>query len=419
MPFSKRVSVAHQPGEFAALLEQEKSKRGVICDLTISNPTQAGLPYDNQEIVAALTDPDMMTYTPQPLGQRAARNTLASLWAGRNVSVAADQIALTSGTSEAYGYLFKLLCDPGDDVLVPEPSYPLLSELARYESVVLSPYRLAYDGAFHVDIDSVRAAIGPRTRAIVCVSPNNPTGTYVKEEEFRQLFQLGLPLISDEVFSAYALNGARHPSALEVAQSSPCPELVFVLDGLSKFAGLPQVKLAWLTAVGPKAKVRAAMHHLEFLLDAYLSVATHTQLALPRLLQVSHTTRNAILARIHRNLACVQARVAGSAVTLLSVEGGWSVPLRLPELSSDSDWALGLVRDCQVLTQPGWFYDFQMDSVLVLSLLTPEQKFEQGLSQLLAYVDDRIRRESPRPAGASAVLHGVPERQDALRHGAE
>jgi hypothetical protein len=408
MQFSKRVMTAHQPGEFAMALEREKSTGGVSCDLTISNPTQAGLPYDTPEILAALADAEMMTYAPHPLGHRDARNTLASLWAGRNVSVSADQIALTSGTSEAYGYLFKLLCDPGDDVLVPEPSYPLLSELARYESVTLSPYRLAFDGAFHVDIDSVRAAIGPRTRAILCVSPNNPTGTYVKEDEFRQLFQLGLPVISDEVFLAYPLGGARHASALEAAQSGACGELVFVLDGLSKYAGLPQVKLSWITAVGPKAKVRAAMDHLEFLADAYLSVGTQTQLALPRLLQVSHTTRNAILARIHRNLACVEARVAGSTVSLLGVEGGWTVPVRLPQLLSDSDWALGLLRDCQVLTQPGWFYDFDMPSVLVLSLLTPEPKFEQGLSQLLAYVDDQIRRDTPRYGSASATAHEAP-----------
>jgi hypothetical protein len=408
MQFSKRVMTAHQPGEFAMALDREKSAGGVSCDLTISNPTQAGLPYDAPEILAALTDTEMMTYVPHPLGHRDARNTLASLWAGRNVSVSADHIALTSGTSEAYGYLFKLLCDPGDDVLVPEPSYPLLSELARYESVTLSPYRLAFDGAFHVDIDSVRAAIGPRTRAILCVSPNNPTGTYVKEDEFRQLFQLGLPVISDEVFSAYPLGGARPGSALEAAQSGACAEVVFVLDGLSKYAGLPQVKLSWITAVGPKAKVRAAMDHLEFLADAYLSVGTQTQLALPRLLQVSHTTRNAILARIHRNLACVEARLAGSTVSLLGVEGGWTVPIRLPQLLSDSDWTLGLLRDCQVLTQPGWFYDFDMPSVLVLSLLTPEPKFEQGLSQLLAYVDDQIRRDAPRYGSASATAYEAP-----------
>jgi aspartate/methionine/tyrosine aminotransferase len=286
--------------------------------------------------------------------------------------------------------------------------YPLLAELARYESVTLTPYKLAFDGAFHIDTDSVRAAIGPRTKAIACVSPNNPTGTYVKEDEFRTLFELGLPVISDEVFSAYPLGGVRHPSALEVAQSMACSELVFVLDGLSKYAGLPQVKVSWVTAVGPKAKVRAAMHHLEFLADAYLSVGTHTQLALPRLLQVSHTTRNAILARTHRNLACVVARLAGSAVSLLPVEGGWSVPIRLPDLASDSDWTLGLLRDCRVLTQPGWFYDFDMGSVLVLSLLTPEPKFEQGQSQLLAYDDDQIRREAPRYASASRTVHEAP-----------
>lgn len=392
MQFSKRVTVAHEPGEYALAIEREKGSGEGVCDLTVSNPTQVGLPYETDEILSALADAEVMNYSPHPLGLRAARNTVASLWASRNVSASADQIALSSGTSEAYGHLFKLLCDPGDAVLVPEPSYPLFSELARYENVELVPYRLAFDGAFHIDFESVERALGPKVRAILCVSPNNPTGTYVKEDEWRRLLGLGLPLISDEVFSAYPLGGKRYPSALEVAQSSASDQLVFVLDGLSKYAGLPQIKVAWTTVVGPKAKVREAMHHLEFILDAYLSVGTHTQLALSRLIQVSHTTRNAILARIHRNLACAQSRVQGTSISLLPVEGGWSIPIRLPALMSDSDWALGLLQKCRVLTQPGWFYDFDESSVLVLSLLTQEQRFEQGLSQLVAFVDDQLRR---------------------------
>lgn len=414
MQFSTRATVAHEPGDFASAVEREKEAAESLCDLTVSNPTQVGLPYETREILAALSDPDVTQYAPHPLGLRSARHALASVWAARNVSVSADQIALTTGTSEAYGHLFKLLCDPGDAVLVPEPSYPLLAELARYEGVSLEPYRLAFDGAFHVDFDSVQKAIGPRTRAIVCISPNNPTGTYVKEDEFRRLFAFGLPLISDEVFSAYPIGGARHPSALEVAQTAPSEQLVFVLEGLSKYAGLPQIKAAWTTVAGPRELVRQAMHHLEFILDAYLSVGTHTQLALPRLLQVSHTTRNAILARLHRNLSCAQARASGSPISLLPVEGGWSVPIRLPSLLSDSEWALGLLRQTGVLTQPGWFYDFAEESVLVLSLLAPEQKFEQGLSQLLAFVDDELRRtgasreSSPRGAAAPGLAQGLP-----------
>jgi alanine-synthesizing transaminase len=402
MQFSTRVMVAHEPGEFALAVEREKAALETLCDLTVSNPTQVGLPYETAEILTALADSEVMNYAPHPLGLRAARNALASLWASRNVSAAADQIALTSGTSEAYGHLFKLLCDPGDSLLVPEPSYPLLGELARYEGVSLLPYRLAFDGAFHIDFESIEKAITPRTRAIICVSPNNPTGTYVKEDEWRRLLQLGLPLISDEVFSAYPVGGKRYPSALEVAQTHASDQLVFVLDGLSKYAALPQIKAAWTTVVGPKAKVRETMRHLEYILDAYLSVGAHTQLALPRLIQVSHTTRNAILARIHRNLVCAQSRVQGTTVSLMPVEGGWSVPIRLPALMSDSEWALGLLRQCGVLTQPGFFYDFTEGSVLVLSLLTAEQRFEQGVSQLVAYVDDQMRRSAGKDASRSA-----------------
>lgn len=403
MQFSTRVKVAHEPGEFALAVEREKAAAETLCDLTVSNPTQVGLPYETAEILTALADTEVMNYAPHPLGLRPARNAIASLWASRNVSAAADQIALTSGTSEAYGHLFKLLCDPGDSLLVPEPSYPLLAELARYEGVTLVPYRLAFDGAFHIDFESIEKAMTPRTRAIICVSPNNPTGTYVKEDEWKRLLQLGLPLISDEVFSAYPLGGRRYPSALEMAQTLATDQVVFVLDGLSKYAGLPQIKVAWTTVVGPKAKVREAMHHLEFILDAYLSVGTHTQLALPRLIQVSHTTRNAILARIHRNLACAQSRVQGTTVSLLPVEGGWSVPVRLPALMSDSEWSLGLLRQCGVLTQPGWFYDFAEGSVLVLSLLTAEQRFEQGMSQLVAYVDDQMRRSTGKDASRNSA----------------
>jgi alanine-synthesizing transaminase len=398
MQFSKRGTIASETSDYFKTVEQAKAASTSLCDLTQSNPTLAGLPYESEQILAAFSDAAGLSYEPTALGARSARNAVASLWAGRNVSVAPDQVLLTSGTSEAYGYLFKLLCDPGDEVLVPEPSYPLFSELARYESVRLVPYRLAFDGAFHIDFDSARSALGAKTRALIAVSPNNPTGTYVKANEWQQLFQLGLPIISDEVFAAYPLTSQRYPSVLEVAQTEGAP-LVFALDGLSKYAGLPQVKVAWLTVGGAKAEVRAALHQLEYIADSYLSVSAQAQLALPRLLQVSHVTRNAILSRIHRNLACARSRTANSAISLLPPEGGWSIALRLPDVMSDTDWTLGLLKQHQVLTQPGWFYDFTPGAVLVLSLLAPEHLFERGISQLTAHVEDQLRR--------SATSHAV------------
>lgn len=390
--FSKRAQVADEPSEYSCEVERLKQLADDLCDLTVSNPTQAGLPYETAQILESLSESASLSYSPTPLGLTAARNSAASLWASRNVSVAPDQILLTSGTSEAYGYLFKLLCDPGDEVLVPEPSYPLFSELARYDAVTLKPYRLGFDGSFYIDFDAIERARGPRTKALIAVSPNNPTGTYVKEDEWRRLFALGLPVISDEVFSAYTLGGVRPPSALDVAQTSGAETLVFVLDGLSKYAALPQIKVSWITASGPRGELDRVMRHLEFIADAYLSVNVAAQLALPRLLQVSHTTRNAILMRINRNLACAQARTAGSPVSVLPVEGGWSAPLRLPSFSTDSEWSLGILEQCQVLTQPGWFYDFDEAAVLVLSLLTPEAHFEQGVSKLVAYAEDQARR---------------------------
>jgi aspartate/methionine/tyrosine aminotransferase len=292
---------------------------------------------------------------------------------------------LFCSTSEAYSLAFRLLCDPGDRVLVPRPSYPLLEHLARADSVELAPYRLAYDGAWHVDLADLRAkAREPRVRAIVCVSPNNPTGSFASRAEADALAALDLPIVSDEVFAAYPLahDAERADSLLDAAARAP---LVLALGGLSKYAALPQLKLAWMIAAGREAP--EALARLEITADAYLSLATPVQLALPEIFASARATRDAIRARLARNLAELARAVAGTAATLLRVDGGWYAVLRLPATRSDDEWALALLEQRAVLVQPGWLYDFEGGPFAVLSLLPPEPVFAEGaraIAELIA-----------------------------------
>jgi aspartate/methionine/tyrosine aminotransferase len=292
---------------------------------------------------------------------------------------------LTASTSEAYAYLFKLLCDPGDEVLVPAPSYPLFDHLAGLEGVSLVPYRLAYDGEWHVDVPHLRAAVGAKTRAILAVSPNNPTGSYLKRDELAAMAALGLPIVSDEVFAAYPLkvDARRAESALEAARET----LVFALGGLSKLAGLPQMKLAWTCIAGPEAPRDEALARLELIADTFLSPGTPVQAALPRLLAAGARTRAAIAARTRTNLEVVRRACAGSAASVLDVEGGWYATLRVPHTCSEEAWVLALLERDGVYVHPGWFFDFAEDAVLVVSLLTPEPALAEGIARIVARVE--------------------------------
>jgi hypothetical protein len=302
--------------------------------------------------------------------------------------VDASRVVLTASTSEAYAFLFKLLCDPGDEVLVPVPSYPLFEHLARLESVRAVPYRLAYDGAWHVDLASARVATTPRTRAIVTVSPNNPTGSYLKRTELDALASLGLPIVSDEVFAGYPLrdDATRAASALDAAGAP----LVFALGGLSKLAALPQMKLAWLVAGGEPARASAALARLEVIADAFLSVGAPVQHALPALLATRGPVERAIRARTRDNLASVRAAVTGSAATLLDVEGGWYATLRLPRTRTEAEWTLGLLEEEGVYVHPGHFFDFEDEAYVVVSLLTQGDTLRDGMRRLVA----RVTREA-------------------------
>ena len=354
-----------------------------VLDLTESNPTRAGLPYAREAILAALARPASLVYEPAAFGIAPAREAVAAELRGHGPAVDPSRVVLTASTSEAYAFVFKLLCDPGDEVLVPVPSYPLFEHLARLESVRAIPYRLAYDGAWHVDVASARDARTPRTRAIVTVSPNNPTGSYLKRAELATLAGLGLPIVSDEVFARYPLreDPTRALSALE-AVGAP---LVFALGGLSKLAALPQMKLAWMAVGGEGARVAEAMGRLEVIADAFLSVGTVQHAALA-LLESRHAAEEAIRARTARNLAFVRGTVPGSPVTLLDVEGGWYATLRVPRTRTELEWVVDLLEQDGVHVHPGHFFDFEGEAYLVASLLTPEDVFQEGLARLVSRV---------------------------------
>ncbi len=383
--FSTRTIRDRTPNRLAVALDEERARGRALLDLTVSNPTTAGIPYPADEILRALADPAALVYAPEPFGLETARAAVSAELARHGVTCAPSRIVLTASTSEAYAFVLDLLCDPGDEVLVPAPSYPLLEHLATLEGVHLAPYRLAYDGEWHVDLESVRAARTRRTRAILIVTPNNPTGSFLKRDELAALGALGLPIVSDEVFAPYAF-GADARRAQTALESHDV--LVFALSGLSKLAGLPQLKLAWMAVGGPDALVAEALARLELVADTFLSLGTPVQLALPGLLATAGPIRDAIRARTAENLATARRAVHdGSAATLLGVEGGWYATIRVPRTRTEEEWALTLLRDDGVYIHPGWFFDFAEEAHVVVSLLTPTADFAEGLSRLVARVD--------------------------------
>jgi alanine-synthesizing transaminase len=389
--FSSRSSVDLSPNALAEALARRASAGEPLLDLTVANPTTAAIPYDRRAILEGLARPESLVYEPSSFGIASAREAVARELSSHGPAVDPSRVLLTASTSEAYAFLFKLLCDPGDEVLVPRPSYPLFEHLARLESVRVVPYSLAYDGAWHVDLPSVREAITARTRAIVSVSPNNPTGSYLKSVELAELASLGLPLVSDEVFARYPLrhDRSRAWTVLEPAGAEAAP-LVFALGGLSKLAALPQAKLAWTAVAGHPERVGAALARLEVIADSFLSVATPVQHALPALLASRGVAEEAIRSRTRANLACLASAVAGSAVSLLDAEGGWYATLRLPRTQSEEAWVLAFLEHDGVHVHPGHFFDFDDEAYVVVSLLTPEATLREGARRIL----DRVSRDA-------------------------
>jgi aspartate/methionine/tyrosine aminotransferase len=345
-----------EPNALARLVADKRAAGVRIHDLTISNPTTAGIAYPDDELAAALADRRALIYAPDPRGQLDARRAVAP---GHDP----DRVFLTASTSEAYAWLFKLLCDPGDAVLAPAPSYPLFDHLAALEGIGLATYPLAWDGEWHVDLPALEAAIDGRTRAILVVSPNNPTGSYLKRGEWARLQALGLPLIVDEVFADYPAHDAPAPDRVTCAAAEPdATALTFSLGGLSKSAGLPQLKLGWIRVAGARDVVDEACARLELVADSYLSVGASVQAAAPRLVELGARVRRDIQARVRAS----RAALGGLA---MPAEAGWSAIIRLPAVRTDEDVALALLRDHDTLVQPGYFYDFGRGTYIVVSLL--------------------------------------------------
>jgi aspartate/methionine/tyrosine aminotransferase len=378
--FSSRLEWDAHPNPLSTLLAEKRAQGAAILDLTESNPTRAALDYPREELLTALADPRALIYDPDPRGLLSAREAVSAYYAQRNVEVPPSRILLTASTSEAYSYIFKLLTDPGDEILVPRPSYPLFDYLAAMESVAVRQYPLRYDGVWHIDFPALTSAITPRTRAIVVVNPNNPTGSYLKLPEWEHLQTLGLPILSDEVFSDFAFSPDPRRSTTLAGQNSA---LTFSMSGLSKIAGLPQMKLGWIVASGPDHP--AALDGLEWIADTYLSVSTPVQLALPRLLTAAHPVQEQIRAQTRSNLEHLRKNLlaAASPCRCLTTEGGWYAVLEVPRIRTEEEWVLQLLAEKDVLVQPGFFYDFESEAFLVLSLLTPPALFAEGLRRIL------------------------------------
>jgi alanine-synthesizing transaminase len=382
--FSLRSSVDLTPNRLSIALARARASSRPVIDLTASNPTRAGIPYARDAILGALATPAALHYEPAPFGIALARDAVASDLSSHGPYVDPSRVVLTASTSEAYAFLIKLLADPGDEILVPAPSYPLFEHIGRLESVRAVPYRLAYDGAWHVDVASARAARTPRTRAVIVVSPNNPTGSYLKRDELAALAALELPIVSDEVFARFPLrdDATRVRSALE----EKAVGLVFSLGGLSKLAALPQMKVAWMAVGGEKSRVDAALARLEVIADAFLSVGTPVQHALPALLASRAMAENAIRARTLANVGEVRGAVKGSAASMLDVEGGWYATLRLPRTRTEEEWAVALLEEDGVYVHPGHFFDFEEEAYVVVSLLAKGEMVREGVRRIVERV---------------------------------
>jgi alanine-synthesizing transaminase len=376
--FSGRFHWDFRPNRITELLAEKRRSGAGILDLTESNPTHAGLRYP-AGIVNAFEDPRVLSYEPSPAGMREAREVVAGYYRTRGCEVPADRILLTASTSEAYAYLFKLLANPGDHVLVPRPSYPLFEFLANMESVEAHPYPLRYHGTWEIDLHALVESISERTRGIVLVNPNNPTGSYVKKGELQALAALGPPLISDEVFSDYAFgDDPDRVTTLAGVEDRLC----FSMSGLSKIAGLPQMKLGWIVVSGPAPARREAMEKLEWIADTYLSVGTPVQCAAAKLLDAGQTVQDEIRARTFANLTTARKALAGSAADILPVEGGWYIDIKVPRIRSEEEWVLELLSRENLLVQPGFFYDFESEAYLIASLLTEPAVFREGIGRL-------------------------------------
>ncbi len=382
--FSQRLPWQSEQNQISTLLEKKKNLGHEIIDLTQSNPLKIDLNYPLREILYHLSSVAVMDYNPNPQGLGEARQAIADYYRERGARITCEQILLTASTSEAYAHLFRLLANPGDHVLIPHPCYPLFDFLAALESVQVRPYSWSYHQGWHIDIDSLANAITPQTRALIIVNPNNPTGSYLKQDEWELIKKLcsekQLPVIIDEVFLDYYL--LRSESSALTSVSGDAEILIFVLSGLSKICCLPQMKIGWIVVNGPQSLRQEAMDKLELLNDMFLSVSLPVQVACPHFLAQRQAIQSPLIARIKDNLGFLNQFLAGTPAHVLDVEGGWNAIIRMPVDRTDEEWVIHLLERYNTLFHPGFFYDFQEESHLVCSLITPMRYFQQGITCL-------------------------------------
>ncbi len=390
--FARRTSWNLATNRYTEALEAHRRAGRELLDLTASNPTTIGLQYRQEKLLRALARPEALTYDPQPKGLQAAREAIAGYYGERGSSVSSGDLILTTSTSEAYSFVFRLLCDPGDAVLVPTPSYPLFDFLADIQDVKLITYELIYDHGWQIDFPSLQSAVerakltAGRCRAVLVVHPNNPTGSYVKPREAEELNHIcaanDLAIIADEVFLDYALD---EKSPLTFSANGEA--LTFTLSGLSKISGLPQMKVAWIAVSGPESLKAEALERLEVIADTYLSMNAPVQWAIPSMLEERHSIQPQLMRRIRENLMELEEQLsAQNLCQRLDVEGGWYAVLRVPATGSDEDLAIALLQATGVLLQPGHFYDFAADGYLVVSLITPADVFRTGMARILKHI---------------------------------
>ncbi|MGC2696683.1 MAG: pyridoxal phosphate-dependent aminotransferase [Candidatus Angelobacter sp.] len=382
--FASRTNWNLKPNPLADALARHRATGRKLLDLTASNPTECGFKYDAPSITRALCTPASLQYHPDPRGLKIARQAVSNYYSARGNQVTPDDLLLTVSTSEAYSYVFRLLCNPGDELLVPTPSYPLFDFLADANDVKLIRYPLFYDHGWHIDLHSLEQAVTPRARGIIVVHPNNPTGHYTGEQETAQLNQLcsanQIAIIADEVFLDFALTNSPQPSF--VANTGA---LTFTMSGVSKISGLPQMKFSWLAVNGPEEPKREALARLEMIADTYLSMNAPIQLAAPALLEQRTNFQQQLMTRVRKNLAELDSQLTlAHNINRLQVEGGWYAVLRIPATRPDEELAMDLLEKHDVYVHPGHFYDFPGDGYLILSLITPELDFKEGLRRLLS-----------------------------------
>ncbi len=392
--FSTRTSWNLARNRYTEALEEAIRNGQKVLDLTASNPTTIGLTYDEHRLLTALSQPDALTYQPIPKGILTAREAIAAYYAEKGSEVNPDDLILTTSTSEAYSFVLRLLCDPGDSVLVPVPSYPLFDFLADLNDIKLVPYELIYDHGWQIDLHSIRQALasGHRCRALMALHPNNPTGSYIKPREAAELSAVcvehEMALIVDEVFLDYGLDQL-YPSF-----SSSGEALTFTLSGLSKISALPQMKVSWIAVSGPPQSKIEALARLEVIADTYLSMNAPVQLAVPAMLAHRHNIQKQLMARIRTNLNALDHSISQQQLcSRLNLEGGWYAMLRVPAISTDEESAVTLLRDTGVLLQPGHFYNMPAEGYLIASLIAPCETFAQGITSALSFFE--------RPSNAS------------------